>query len=136
MNCSISITTPTTITNGGAVQTGLLIADLVLTAVVTIMTSIRFRAKCGRFEFSFKPKNAPQSPGSAMISEQGSPAQQTNPAAETELREVEVVPGDAAAATDESPPAQESLTGHSPIVKPLIKNAEGVGNDAPQKKQQ
>ena len=45
-------------------NTVLLIADLVITAMVAVITTMRFRAKCGNTECTCKPKDQPRSPGS------------------------------------------------------------------------
>jgi len=118
-----------TTVGSSSVQMGLLIADLILTSVVTILTSIRFRAKCGRFEMAFKPKNSPQSPGSIVASETASPAaapaesrhendRATSTA--TELEQIVVVPD-----VDEEHRHHTAgpMIDHSPYVQPLIPNS-------------
>jgi hypothetical protein len=46
------------------VNTILIVVDLILTAVVAIVTTMRFRAKCGDVECACKPKEQARSPGS------------------------------------------------------------------------
>jgi hypothetical protein len=64
------------------INTILLVVDLVLTAVVAVVTTMRFRVRCGDVECSCKPKDEPRSPGSATYTPPissvvvGSPAQQ------------------------------------------------------------
>lgn len=46
------------------INTILIVVDLILTAVVAVVTTMRFRAKCGNTECACKPKDSSRSPGS------------------------------------------------------------------------
>lgn len=46
------------------VDTVLIIIDLILTTLVAVITTMRFRAKCGKAECACKPKDQSRSPGS------------------------------------------------------------------------
>jgi hypothetical protein len=50
------------------VNTILIVVDLILTAVVAVVTTMRFRAKCGNAECACKPKDTSRSPGSMTSS--------------------------------------------------------------------
>jgi len=50
-------------------QSILLIVNVVLTFITTIMTGMRFRAKCGNAMLSCKPKDTKPSPGSEASAE-------------------------------------------------------------------
>ena len=43
--------------------TALLVADLVLTTVCTVLTTLKFKFRCGHTFCYLKPKDAPPSPG-------------------------------------------------------------------------
>lgn len=58
-------------------QLSLLVADLILTSIVTVVTTMRFRAKCGDVECACKPKESARSPGS--VTSPASPASSTLP---------------------------------------------------------